>query len=150
MSQHDQDDQDYDPTVGDDEQLEKSLREYGSKVLRPAGRGDVADRLENDPDFFHAMGKALADMAWLIAAAAVVDDDIEFGRTRKRILGEARNEEADLIELRRYYLVNRHQVDMTPVLVGPEAEKRLEQRLSEFLADFSQRHPEPVRLLPSE
>ena len=141
MNQADHDDQDYDPTVGEDEQLERSLLEYGKKVLRPAGRDDVADRLENDPDFFHAMGKALADMAWLIAAAAVVDDEIEFGRTRKRILGEARNEEQELIELRRYYLINRHQVDMTPVLSGPESQERLEKRLVTFLADFNERHP---------
>lgn len=133
-------DQDYDPTVGEDQQLERSLREYG-KIMRGADRADLAERMDSDPDFFHAMGKALSDMAMLIAAAAVVDDDVEFARTSKRILLEARQEEADLIELRRYYLVHRHKVDMGPVLNGPEAHARLEARLVEFLGVFNQRHP---------
>jgi hypothetical protein len=133
-------DQDFDPTSGEDLQLEKALFEYG-KDMNEADRIAYHQRLKDDQSYYLSMGKALSEMAMLIAGAAVIDDDAEFVKMRRRILFESRSDSKELTDLRLYYLNNRNAVDMDAVLDGEESKKRFESRLVDFLDDYKQQHP---------
>lgn len=133
-------DQDFDPAAGEDLQLELVLVEY-AKSMDEAGSSAFLKRLKDDPDYYLSMGQAVSEMAMLIAGAAVIDDDAEFTKMRRRILFKSRFDNAELRLLRVYYLNNRNAVDMEAVLDGEEARKRLEVRLAEFHDDYCQQHP---------
>jgi hypothetical protein len=133
-------DQDFDPADGEDLQLELALLEYAKSMEEPA-RTIFLQRLKDDQSYYLGMGKSLSEMAMLIAGAAVIDDDAEFVKMRRRILFESRGDDAELRSLRIYYLNNRHAVDMEQVLDGEEARQRFEARLTEFHEDYRQQHP---------
>lgn len=133
-------DQDFDPASGEDLQLELALLEY-AKSMEDADRVTFLQRLKDDQAYYLSMGKALSEMAMLIAGAAVIDDDAEFVKMRRRILFESRPDDAELRSLRVYYLNNRHAVDMDAVLDGEESRTRFEARLTGFHDDYRQQHP---------
>lgn len=133
-------DQDFDPTSGEDLQLEKALVEY-AKDMNETERVSYLQRLKDDQSYYLSMGKALSEMAMLIAGAAVIDDDAEFVKMRRRILFESRSDSKELTDLRLYYLNNRNAVDMDAVLDGDDSKKRFEARLVDFLVDYKQQHP---------
>lgn len=130
-----------DPAETEDSQLINALLEYG-KSLDSDEEAEFRQRLKEDQAYFNAMGKALSEMAMLIAGAAVIEDDAEFVKTRRRILFESRTDSEELRDLRLYYLNNRHAVDMEPFLDGEESRARSENRLADFLNDYKQQHPQ--------
>lgn len=132
--------QDFDAAEDDSFQLEKALVEYANSMAETA-RAAFLQQLKDDQAYFLSMGKSLSEMAMLIAGAAVIDDDAEFVRMRRRILFEARSDDTNIIALRLYYLNNRHAVDMDAVLDGEDSHKRFETRLAGFLEDYKQQHP---------
>lgn len=122
--------------MSDDSQLEKALLEYASSMDDEGARAAFLQRLKDDQAYYLDMGKALSEMAMLIAGAAVIDDDAEFSKMRRRILFESRSDKPELTSLRLYYLNNRHAVDMDSVIDDEESRKRFEARLIEFLGDY--------------
>lgn len=133
-------DQEFDPAAGEDLQLEKALVEYANS-MEAEQRTEFLQKLKDDQSYYLSMGKSLSEMAMLIAGAAVIDDDAEFVKMRRRILFESRTDNAELTNLRLYYLNNRHAVDMDAVIDGDDSRERFEARLIEFLNDYQQQHP---------
>ena len=133
-------DPNFDPTAGEDLELEKALVEYANS-MEQADRINFLQKLKDDQSYYLGMGKALSEMAMLIACAAVIEDDAEFLKRRRHIMYEAREDSNELVKMRLYYLNNRHAVDMDAVIDGDAAKVRFEQRLKEFLFDYQQQHP---------
>lgn len=133
-------DDDFEPAGGEDLQLEKALVEYANSMPEEQHEAFL-QKLKDDPSYYGSMGKALAEMAMLIASAAVMDNNAEFAKTRRRILFESRQDDSEIIALRVYYLNNRHAVDMEAVIENDAAQERFEERLQLFSEDYKQQHP---------
>lgn len=126
--------------VDEDRQLESALLEYAD-LLDDDVRDAFLGKLKAEPEFYASMSKALSEMAMLIAGAAVMDDDSEFLKLRKRIMFEARRDDSDMRSMRLYYLNNRHAVEMDQVLSNDAERARFEKRLEAFLADYMAQYP---------
>ena len=125
----------------EDRQLENALIEYADS-MDDDKREAFMNRVQNDKEFYFTIGKALSEMAMLIAGAAVIDEEAEFGKMRKRILFEARKDTPEVKTMRLYYLNNRHAVEMDAVLETESDKARFEERLRLFLEDYRQHHPD--------
>lgn len=131
----------FEPASGGDVQLERALVEYANS-MEDEGRDNFLAQLKSDPSHFALMGAALSDMAMLIAGAAVMETEAEFNKLRRTILSRSRKDEGHVMSLRRYYLENRHAVDMDAVLAGDtDRESVFEARLEAFAEDYNQLHP---------
>ncbi len=126
--------------LDEDRQLESALLEYAD-LLDEAERDSFIARLRDEPEFYAAMSKSLSEMAMLIAGAAVIDEESEFSKMRKRIMFEARQDTAEMRSMRLYYLNNRDAVEMDRVMEGEAERKRFDARLKSFLADYAESHP---------
>ena len=133
-------DQDFNAAEGEDIAFERVLIEYANS-MEDADRTSFLQQLKDDRPYYVAMVKAISEMAMLIAGSAVIDDEAEFIKLRRRILFEARSDTGETTALRLYYLNNRDAVDMDAVLDGPESHKRFDVRLTSFLEDYTQQHP---------
>ncbi len=125
--------------VSADNLLDTALLDYVEGLEEPA-RSDIAQRLETEEHFYAQMSKALNEMAMLIAAAAVLDDEAAFLKRRKLVLFEARTDVPEVQTLRMDYLNNRNEVDLGRLLTDPEKQKRFDVRLESFLQDYKQLH----------
>ena len=125
----------------EDEELAKALKEYADS-MDDLDRKNFLDKISEDKKFYFSMAKSLSEMAMLIAGAAVINDEDEFGKMRKRILFEARKDDSSVKTLRMYYLNNRDAVEMDAVLSGDDDRVRYESRLKSFLDDYRLNHPD--------
>lgn len=126
--------------LDEDRQLESALLEYAD-LLDEAERDSFIAKLRGEPEFYASMSKALSEMAMLIAGAAVIDEDSEFSKMRRRIMFEARQDTGDMRSMRLYYLNNRDAVEMDRVMEGDSERQRFDARLKSFLADYLETHP---------
>lgn len=132
---------DLEPTSGRDVQLEHALVEYANSMEDDV-RNTFLDQLKTDPAYFALMAAALSDMAMLLAGAAVMETEAEFNKLRRTILSRSRKDDVHVMSLRRYYLYNRHAVDLGALLVSDtEREKVFEERLASLTEDYNQLHP---------
>lgn len=125
--------------VSADDLLDNALIDY-VETLEDADKTVVMQRLENEEAFYAAMSKALNEMAMLIAAAAVLDDEQDFNKRRKLVLFEARGDAPEVQALRLHYLNHRNEVDMERLLYEDDKKARFDKRLSTFLNDYKQSH----------
>lgn len=132
-------DQENTETFEDDVQLEEALSEYADTLDDSARKAFIA-KLHDDKDFHVNMGKALSEMAMLIAGAAVIDDESEYSRLRRKVLFESRQDDEGVFTMRIYYLNNRHAVEMEAILDGDDEKSRYEERMQSFLDDYKQQH----------
>lgn len=125
--------------VSADDLLDTALIDYVETIEDPQ-RTAVMQRLENEESFYMSMSKALNEMAMLIAAAAILDDEADFNKRRKLVLFEARTDVKEVQDLRLHYLNHRNEVDMERLLYEDDKKERFDRRLESFLNDYKQSH----------
>ena len=98
------------PSIDEDEQLLAALTEY----IGAMDKGEAHDfraRLAVDRVLLETIAKAMSEMAMLIAAAHVIEDDDEFDSVAEGVFGDAYFDGPDVQRLRTYYLENADMVD---------------------------------------
>jgi hypothetical protein len=113
-------------------QIEQAILDYCAKQS-PAENARLISLLETNPDFYVAMGKALSEAALYIAGSAVITDELEFQKMKRRVLFESRMDGRDVAAFRHFYLTDRNEIDVSCAIVTPEQEAMFAARLEHMV-----------------
>jgi hypothetical protein len=118
-----------------DPELIAALEEYLDHFDSPR-RAALYARLQRNPGFHDRMTDAISDMAMLVAAAHVIDDENEFETVAGRAFEECLLDPEEIRELRLYYLDNLDSVAFPAELAnlsGQAVKARLAKQKAHYL-----------------
>lgn len=118
----------------EDAQILEALDEYVAGL--DGKEAKVFSEKLSDPVFHRSMAKTLSEMAILIAGAAVLPDDADYIKLRRKVMLESRGDSPEAHRMRTHYLTHRQSVEMAPFLRSEAENERFRQRMDAFYKDY--------------
>lgn len=123
----------------EDEDLSGAITEYIDSISDSKYKEELSDMVE-DKNLLKGLATAISEMALLLSSAAVLREDEDYQKLKKKILFSSRQDNDHIKKLRMHYLNNRDTIDIESILDTEEEKVEYNDRMEEFVTDYKVQH----------
>lgn len=123
----------------EDEDLSGAITEYIDSISDSKYKEELSDMVE-DKNLLKGLATAISEMALLLSSAAVLREDEDYQKLKKKILFSSRQDNDHIKKLRMHYLNNRDTIDIESILDTEEEKVEYNDRMEEFITDYKVQH----------
>lgn len=124
----------------EDEDLSQALDEYIDSIENQDYKTQLMSFINSEEDAAKKLSNSISEMALLISSAAVLRDEEDYLKLKKKILFSSRQDSEHIKNLRLHYLNNRNAIDIEAILDSEDEKKEYHTRMNEFFSDYKNQH----------